>query len=313
MTYSEPLITIGILSFNAEDCIARAIESALKQDWKNTEVLIVDDASTDNSIKKIEAYVLGSKKVRFIRHKNNQGCAAARQSVVTHAKGEYIAFFDDDDDNETDRLTKQYKRLSRFQKTHPDDPVLCYTHRRVFIDGVERADAFVRSIGAEAPEPYGPIVADCLLWHKKMQGYFWGEMGSCTMMASTRTLREFGFDSDFRRCAEWDLAIRVALQGGYFISVDQPLVIQHKTLTSDKAGRKPLDYALMLRRKHQEYLKEKRIYRGSILQAYSRFYYFRDKRWKSRAFLILACLVSPAKIMMNEFAIRMGLSKNIHE
>ena len=59
------------------------------------------------------------------------------------------------------------------------------------------------------------------------------------------------------------------LQGGDFIAVDEPLVIQHKTQTSDKAGRKPLDYALMLRKKHKKYLQKNHVYFGAILQAYS--------------------------------------------
>lgn len=77
-----------------------------------------------------------------------------------------------------------------------------------------------------------------------------------------KVLKHYGFDPKFRRSAEWDLAIRVAYQGGYFIAVDQPLVIQHKTPTFDKAGRKPLDYALMLRKKHKAYLQKNKVYWG---------------------------------------------------
>ena len=102
---------------------------------------------------------------------------------------------------------------------------------------------------------------------KKPKG-IWGSLGG-TMMAPKKVLQEFGFDPNFRRSAEWDLAIRVALQGGDFIAVDEPLVIQHKTQTSDKAGRKPLDYALMLRKKHKKYLQKNHVYFGAILQAYS--------------------------------------------
>ena len=300
MPKNSPLITVGITCFNAEDTIARAIESACKQNWSNFEIIVVDDHSTDHSVKIIESIQKKDKRVQLQRHSENRGYPSALNTIVEHAQGEYIAFFDDDDSNKTDRLTKQYVRLSQFQNKHPEALVLCYAHRHVFVDGGEKPDGFVNAIGAETPEPNGSMVADFLLWHKKTKGYAWGEFGSCTMMAPKAILREFAFDTNFRRSAEWYLAIRVALQGGYFIAVNEALVIQHKTKTPDKEGTKPLDYALMLREKHKSYLLKNHVYLGSILQAYSRFNYFRNNPWRSRMYLALACLVSPTKILKEE-------------
>ena len=297
-----PLITIGITCFNAEDTIARAITSAQKQDWLNFEIVVVDDASSDQSVQIIEQIKKQDARIRLYRHEQNKGYPSALNTIVKHAKGEYIAFFDDDDESEPSRLRKQYQRLSKFQENRPDSPILCYSHRRIFKNGKECPDAFVTAIGHEPPEPCGSMVVDFLLWHKKIKGYIWGQFGSGTMMASKKVLQNFRLDSKFRRSAEWDLAIRVALKGGYFISVDEPLVIQHKTRTKDKAGRKPLDYTLMLRKKHKKYLQKNRVYRGAIFQAYARFYFFRNKVWWGRMYLVLACLTSPGKIMFNEIA-----------
>lgn len=301
-----PLITIGITCFNAEDTIARALKSARKQNWGNLEIVVVDDKSSDNSSKIIENTMNKDRRVRFYRHKENRGYPSALNTIVEHAKGEYIAFFDDDDDSEPNRLVKQYDRLHQFKKKYPDAPVICYTHRRVIVNEEENTEHFLNAIGAKTPEPQGSMVANFILWHEKANGYEWGAFGSCTMMTSKNVLQDLGFDPNFRRCSEWDFAIRIALQGGYFIAVDEPLVIQYKTQTSDKQGRKPLDYALMLRKKHQRYLLQNNVYFGSILQAYSRFYYFRDKPWRSRLCLALACLLSPTKIMADEIAKRAG-------
>jgi len=60
----------------------------------------------------------------------------------------------------------------------------------------------------------------------------------------------------------------------------------------------------MLRKKHKKYLQKSNVYLGAILQAYSRFYYFRNKRWKSRLCLVLVCLLSPTKIMADEISKR---------
>lgn len=300
VTTHKPLITIGITCFNAEDTIIRAINSAQKQDWDNYEILIVDDASDDASVKVIETAQKQDERIRLHKHSENLGYPSALNTIVKNAKGEYIAFIDDDDDHQADRITKQYRKISDFEQAHPDTPVLCYTHRKVCIDGIEKPESFVTAIGHCAPEPHGSMVADYVLWHKKEKGYSWGEFGSCTMIAPKKTLEEFGFDPNFRRCAEWDLAIRIALKGGYFISVDEALVIQHKTQTADKAGRKPLDYTLMLRKKHKAYLQKNHVYLGATLQAYARFYHFRNKYWKSRFCLALACLTSPTKILLDE-------------
>lgn len=294
------LITIGVTCFNSEATIERAIQSARAQDWLNFEIVIVDDCSTDGSLEIIRNIQSKDKRVRLYCHDKNSGYPAALNTIVNNAKGDYIVFFDDDDESEANRLTYQFQMLAQFQKGRPEVPVLCYSHRRVFVDGTERPDAFVYAIGATKPEPNGYMVADYILWHNEVEPYSWGEFGSCTLMASTSVLREFVFDTKFRRCAEWDLAIRVALQGGYFISVGKPLVRQYKTQTSDKQGTKPLHYALMLRKKHKHYLRQNGVYVGAVSMAYARFYYFRKKYWAARLFLLFACLSSPSKLMLSE-------------
>ena len=181
-----PLITIGITCFNAQDTIEKALESARNQDWPNFEIIIVDDASEDNSVKLIQKTQKQHERIYLYKHNNNCGYPSALNTIIKNAQGEYIAFFDDDDNHQENRLTKQYKRLIDFEKTHPDTPVLCYSHRAVFVDGQEKPEAFVKAIGHKSPEPSGSIVADFLLWNNKAKGYTWGEFGSGTMMASSR-------------------------------------------------------------------------------------------------------------------------------
>ena len=93
-------------------------------------------------------------------------------------------------------------------------------------------------IGRHPPEPSGRVVADYVLGLMKDDGrHCWGMFGSCTLMGRTETFRGFGgFDQRFRRCAELDLAVRAALGGAHFISVDAPLVTQHLTPSATKTG-----------------------------------------------------------------------------
>ena len=115
---NEPLITIGITAYNAQDTIERAIRSALAQNWENKEILIVDDSSTDKTRETIENVIKGHKSVRLIRHENNKGAAGARNTILKEAKGDFIAFFDDDDESLPERICTQYKTITEYEKKH---------------------------------------------------------------------------------------------------------------------------------------------------------------------------------------------------
>jgi GT2 family glycosyltransferase len=100
-------------------------------------------------------------------------------------------------------------------------------------------------------------------------------------MARTEAFRALGgFDARFRRCAELDLAVRAALNGAHFISVDAPLVTQYLTPTADKGGNADLRYRLLLLEKHGPYLKQKRSYVGAWCYMHAQFYCGRHWRWR---------------------------------
>ncbi len=299
--YHEPSITIGITCHNAEDTIGRAIESALNQYWSHLEIIVVDDGSTDRSWEIIEKFAERDPRVVHMRHEANRGYAGALNTIVDASTGEYIAIFDDDDVSEPDRVSKQWKRLTDYAAAHGTDLVFCYSNRSVVQHDGDRT-TLLHAIGRKPAEPCGKIVADFLLWHYEDSVHTWGQFGSCTLLASKRTLQKVGpLDEDFRRSAEWDLAIRLAFMGGHFIAVDEPLITQYKTKSADKGGTVPLTYGLKLRKKYKSYLKMKRVYLASIAIAYARFYYAMNKSTLSRFYLFLACLCSPSVVLSNEW------------
>lgn len=91
-----PLITVIITAYNVEQYIARAIESIQNQTYKNIEILIINDGSTDSTKEVCERYSSTDKRIRII-NKENGGLAAARKSGVENATGDYIGFIDADD------------------------------------------------------------------------------------------------------------------------------------------------------------------------------------------------------------------------
>ena len=105
----EPLVSIIMPNFNGERFIKRATKSVCEQDFKDWELIIVDDASTDSSQQIIKS--LGDPRIHYHFHRHNRGVAAARNTALTLAKGRYICFLDSDDYWVTHKLTVQLSVL----------------------------------------------------------------------------------------------------------------------------------------------------------------------------------------------------------
>lgn len=97
-----PAISVIIPTYNRAHLIDRAIQSVLPQTYKDFEIIVVDDGSTDNTEEVVLSF--GSEKMRYIRHETNRGVAAARNTGIRDARGEYIAFQDSDDEWYPNRL-----------------------------------------------------------------------------------------------------------------------------------------------------------------------------------------------------------------
>lgn len=116
------LVSIIITAYNRANCIERAINSCLKQTYKNIEILIVDDASTDNAQEIVQS--IYDTKVSYFRHSQNRGPAGARNTGLKNAHGQYIAFLDSDDEWLPEKIEKQ---VSIF-KTLDQDIGLVFTN-----------------------------------------------------------------------------------------------------------------------------------------------------------------------------------------
>ncbi|PYS98211.1 MAG: glycosyltransferase family 2 protein [Acidobacteria bacterium] len=103
------MISVVIGAFNAEEFIAEAIESVLSQSYKNFEVIVVDDGSTDNTHRVVESF--SDRGVVLVTQENN-GAAAARNRAIEIAKGDYLAFLDADDVWTEFKLESQLNELA---------------------------------------------------------------------------------------------------------------------------------------------------------------------------------------------------------
>jgi glycosyltransferase involved in cell wall biosynthesis len=297
-----PLITVGVTCFNAADTIERAVGAALDQTWSNREILIVDDGSSDESEFVLRRLQEAHEEVRVIRHLTNRGVAAARNTLLTHARGAFIAFCDDDDESAIERLSRQVARIREYEASHPGAQVLCHCDRQVKTLNSASSSQRAFGIGRSNPEPSGSVVADYVLGLVRDDGlHTWGMLGSGTLMARTDVLRAAGgFDVRFRRCEELDLAVRAAQLGAHFISVDAPLITQYLTTTPDKGGRADLRYRLLLLRKHKRYLKERHAYAGAWCNMVAQHY--RGRHWWWRLWYLAALVCFPWHVSRKRLA-----------
>ena len=92
----QPLISIIIPIYNIMDCLEKCVDSCIHQTYKNIEILMIDDGSTDGTSELCDKIKEKDNRIRVF-HKENGGSSSARNLGIEHAKGEYLGFVDSDD------------------------------------------------------------------------------------------------------------------------------------------------------------------------------------------------------------------------
>ena len=110
---NEPLVSIITPSFNSENFIRETIESIVNQTYRNWELLITDDNSSDKSCEIINSYVKKYPRIKLYQLKNNSGAGVARNNSILKASGRFIAFCDSDDRWLAEKLKKQVDFLMK--------------------------------------------------------------------------------------------------------------------------------------------------------------------------------------------------------
>ncbi|CAG7647754.1 glycosyltransferase [Paenibacillus allorhizosphaerae] len=185
-----PFFSVIIPTYNRDQYVGRAIESVLKQTYKDFEVIVVDDGSTDNTAKVVQSY---DTRVRYVYQKNS-GPSEARNTGIRFAKGQYVAFLDSDDVF----LPNKLQRNKQYLDKNPNCRFLYswYYDRR---DGKKRK--IVRNV--KAPSKLNKF--RYYLYKRKF-----------TIRTSTAVIRRSCFDKvglfnpNYRYSQDWDMWLRLA-------------------------------------------------------------------------------------------------------
>ncbi len=180
-------VSVIIPTFNRANYICETIDSVLSQTYKDYEIIVVDDGSTDNTKEVISKY---NEKIRYF-YQENKGVSAARNYAISNAKGEYVAFLDDDDIWLQNKLEKQIDVLDK----NPDLGFVC-------------SDTYVI-------DGSGKIIN---LWkrgihnHETFESLYEADFTfTLTVVARRRCLEEVGFfDETLSISQDYDLWLRLA-------------------------------------------------------------------------------------------------------
>lgn len=229
----NPKVSVILPTYNRASYLYSAIKSVLNQTFKDFEIIIVDDASTDNTKQIIDKF--DDRRIYYIRHKENKGGSAARNTGIKRSKGEFIAFLDDDDLWMPNKLEKQ---LNFINNNHEISVV--YTGAWVINKHGKITDIITPSLRGN-------------IFPKLLKKNY---IGSCsTVLIKKECINRVGlFDENLSASQDFDLWIRLA-KHYYFDYINEPLFfyrVHEKRITTNPQKR--LRAKKLLYTKHSEEL-----------------------------------------------------------
>ncbi|MEN6350329.1 MAG: glycosyltransferase family 2 protein [Syntrophomonas sp.] len=205
---NNPLISIVIPAFNRENTITYCLDSILAQTYKNLEVIVVDDCSTDKTVPVVRSHP--DPRVRCVVLEKNSGAQAARNRGIQEAQADWIAFQDSDDEWLPEKLARQVSVLAS-AGYDPWSLVYCNAYRF----DKERGTRSIRLLPAvEGENQYATLL--------QMRAMLFP-----TIITSKKALEKIGYlDEQVPSFQEWDTSIRLA-RYCKITHLKEPLMVYH--------------------------------------------------------------------------------------
>jgi glycosyltransferase involved in cell wall biosynthesis len=231
----EPLVSVVITTYNRPAYLRKAIESVREQTYDPIELVVVDDHSTEPAAPIVEQADLTTfHSVQCIRHEQNHGANAARNTGVQAASGEYIAFLDDDDRWDPEKIAKQVAAFER-----DTDAGLVYTGAKKFFDSENSAHD--STVEVDIPPRVTGDMTKALLCRNVV-----GTLSA--VMVRGDIARAVPFDERFPSWADLEWYINVSLEAA-FVRIPEPLVeyeLSAHNRLSDDHEKKRVSYELFV-------------------------------------------------------------------
>ena len=243
MAPDQPLVTVVVPCFNESRFVVDAIRSLKAQTFANFVALIIDDASSDDTVAKAFGAIGDDKRFHVVRHTINSGLSAGRNTGLRLAETPYVCFLDGDDFFHVDNLAERVRYLIGYA----DDSAVAGVY-----SGIEHVDEHI-SFG----ETDGSSKAKHRAWHFDHLN----TAGECPFnchapLLRTDVLRHFGgFDESMRHGAEdWECWQRMMRHGYYFRGTPNVLAVYRQKAASmvrSMPGQHLAEAERLLRRVHE--------------------------------------------------------------
>jgi len=279
-----PVFSIILPTFNREKLLPRAIKSVLYQIFKNFELIIIDDASTDNTAKVVKQF--SDPRIRYYFHTKNMGVSSARNYGIRLAKGQYISFIDDDDEYLPGFLEKTFHQLLCV----PQSVGFTWTglhHIESKLNGKKRV-----SEKHWLPEPHHPKDRYRTFLHSMYLGTGWG------LTIRRQCFDHIGlFDESFKAGEDTEFILRLceSFEG---LAISDSLVKVHSHfaphLLSSKLQTAEI-YNKILQKHQQMFLFDSEL-RSYFQYKVGWWYYFTNNRRKGRKYLKKSLNAEPLNV-----------------
>lgn len=272
-----PTVSVILPTYNRAHLIGRAIQSVLAQTYHDFELIIIDDGSTDNTRSVIEDF--DDDRIVYIKHEQNKGVAAARNTGIATVKGKYIAFLDSDDQWMPGKLASQIDILAN---TTPDIGVVVSGY--IWIKGSNKVylpeQHYVRQY---LNEPSSGVSVILTLLQ--------------TSLVKKECFEKVGlFDEQLRTSSDTEMIIRLARHYTY-LYVEEPLAIILDVSGNLTSNKKTLAYYReKVIEKHYNYIEKYPILLGWLSFNTGRDLCACGDMSKGRKYLIKAVEAQPSNI-----------------
>lgn len=197
----HPKVSVFMPVYNHAHILRDSLDSVLTQDYPNFELMLADDASTDNSAEIIKEYAARyPDKIRYYINRENLGITANCNKLMELCDGDYIAFTASDDLFLPGKLTKQ----AAFMQEHPYC-VVSYTNAEIFGEGLKPADYYGRF---PKRKPYNVRNGDVTQFIKNRNF-----LAGCTIMARRKYLPKGYYNTEIPVMSDWLFFAETAAYG----------------------------------------------------------------------------------------------------
>lgn len=233
MKKNKDLVSVIIPTHNRSDLLERAVNSALEQTWENLEIIIVDDASDDDTTEYLKSIKHKHSNIQIFRNETSKGAAVSRNIAIEHANGGFITGLDDDD----------YWRPTRVERLMEE-----------FEEGFSAVCSYDKMVMDEKEVVWrkpSMITLDDLLYYN--------QVGNQVLTKKKYLEKVGGYDEDLPSAQDYDLWIRLVRQFGPIRTVSSPLQIVNMEQSHDRitTSDKKMEGYRKCFEKHQRWMSRK--------------------------------------------------------